>query len=150
MARGGTPAPGAAVVVLPDLLRQLPASERRQEVYRHVCDVVRRVFGVDPSFALDPQQGLLDLGFDSLMAVELRNVLPQRRPVVDSEQLAFDYPSIDSQAQFLPTLLSAESADYRPHGCGAPAVAAPVDASGEVRDLSDEEAEALLAEELNK
>jgi acyl carrier protein len=146
------PAPAAsAVVVLPELLRQLPASERRQEVYRHVCDVVRRVFGVDPSFALDPQQGLRDLGLDSLMAVELRNDLQRSAGQSLPSTLAFDYPSLESLAHYLTTLLSADLPSPDATATNVPpAEVAKVDAGGEVRDLSDEEAEALLAEELNK
>ena len=150
MARGSSPQPGPAVVLLPDLLRQLPASERRQEVYRHVCDVVRRVFGVDPSFALDPQQGLRDLGLDSLMAVELRNDLQRSAGQSLPSTLAFDYPSLESLAQFLTTLLSATCRAPTPRPAARRSWPRRSTPSGEVRDLSDEEAEALLAEELNK
>lgn len=139
-----TPAP----ILLPELLRQLPASERRQEVYRHVCDVVRRVFGVAPSFAIDPQQGLRDLGMDSLMAVELRNDLQQSAGQALPSTIAFDYPSVESLASYLTMLLSVDLS--APAANAGPDEVAPVDAGGDVRDLSDAEAEALLAEELNK
>jgi acyl carrier protein len=137
-------------VSLPELLRQVPASERRQEVYRHVCDVVRRVFGVDPSFAIDPQQGLRDLGLDSLMAVELRNDLQRSAGQSLPSTLAFDYPSVEALAEYVTTLLAQDLQGSEAMSVAAAMVDAAVDDDTEVRDLSDAEAEALLAEELNK
>ena len=143
-------AAASAAVSLPELLRQLPASERRQEVYRHVSDVVRRVFGVDPSFAIDPQQGLRDLGLDSLMAVELRNDLQRSAGQSLPATLAFDYPSLESLAHYLTTLLSADLSGPDVTTGASQGEVARADAAGEIRDLSDAEAEALLAEELSK
>ena len=49
----------------------------------------------------DPEMGFVDLGLDSLMAVELRQRLEARTGVSIPSTLAFDYPSIDEAADWL-------------------------------------------------
>ena len=136
--------------LLRERLADLPASEWRYAVYHHICEVVRRVLAVSPAFAIEPQQGLRDLGMDSLMAVELRNGLQQSvgRPLPST--LAFDYPAMEPLTDYLMTMLSED----------APTPFSVPDASTdqmlraitvtEIQDLSDADAEALLAEELNR
>jgi epothilone polyketide synthase D len=99
----------------------------------------------------DPAQGLFDLGFDSLMALELRNRLETAvgRPLAAT--LAFDHPSIAGIALHLLDLLglaNGEPAARRP----APAQAAIDDALAalEIRQLSEAELEALVDRELQR
>jgi hypothetical protein len=90
---------------------------------------------------------LRELGLDSLLAVELRNVisnglgLPRRLPAT----LLFDYPSVAAIADYLAReLLPAENE--------VPSAAAR-DSQAElaaIAVLSDEQAEAMLLEELNE
>ncbi|HEX8122677.1 MAG TPA: SDR family NAD(P)-dependent oxidoreductase [Solirubrobacteraceae bacterium] len=62
---------------------------------------VARVVGLDPSERIEPDQGLFELGLDSLMAVELQrslsSTLDRELPVT----LALDHPTIDALADFL-------------------------------------------------
>jgi NADPH:quinone reductase-like Zn-dependent oxidoreductase/acyl carrier protein len=140
----------APAVSLREQIAGLPPSESRRVLHDHVCAVIRRVLAVDAAFVLEPQQGLRDLGMDSLMAVELRNELQHGlgRPLPST--LAFDYPVIEAMTGHLASLLGIEDAT------GPAAVAPTVAASRraglvtEVAGLSDQDAEALLAEELNR
>jgi acyl carrier protein len=116
-------------------------------VQLHVRDVVRQVLGVEPARTLELAQGLRALGMDSLMAVELRNHLQAGagRPLPST--VAFDYPTIGTLAAFLAHTIGVDLGTADVAAVSDTGVAAPQD---DLRDLSDEDAEALLAEELNK
>jgi hypothetical protein len=100
----------------------------------------------------------MDLGIDSLMAVELRNALswelelPQALPAT----LIFDYPNVEAIAEYLASQVltldrvSSESqpADARQRTVGQSAEIRSVPLS--IEDLSDEEVERLLVEKLGR
>jgi acyl carrier protein len=101
------------------------------------------VLALDPQ-AVDVQQGLFDIGMDSLMSVELKTRLEKLvgRPLPTT--LTFNYPSVRALADFLTRELAAKVPD-------APRPAAPPGATARPEtddDLSEEELEALLAEKL--
>jgi acyl transferase domain-containing protein len=131
----------------PSFLERLAAAsaERRMRVLvDHVRSEALAVLGVPPHHPLDNQQGLRDVGLDSLMALELRNRLQGSVGQPLPATLAFDYPTVAAITGFLASeVLSLSTAHDEPSPPGetdAPAAS--------VNDLSDEEAEALLAEEL--
>ena len=72
-----------------------------------MCDLVRRevtrILRLDPSMQPARHDRLMDLGMDSLMAVQLRNALSLRLELTDplSPTLIFDYPTIDAIASLL-------------------------------------------------
>ncbi|MFI9274310.1 SDR family NAD(P)-dependent oxidoreductase [Kitasatospora sp. NPDC052896] len=85
---------------------------------------IATVLGNDPSDPVDPTQPFKDLGFDSLTAVELRNVLNKASGLRLPATLLFDYPTpAELAAELLTRLRGTEPA--RP--AAAPAVAAAVD-----------------------
>ena len=112
---------------------------------------------VEPgSNPIERRQRLMDLGFDSLMAVELRNALsrelelPQTLPAT----LIFDYPNVEAIAEYLASqvlTLDSVSPESQPANAqqrtfGHSAEMQP--ASLSIEDLSDEEVEKLLVEKL--
>jgi NADPH:quinone reductase-like Zn-dependent oxidoreductase/NAD(P)-dependent dehydrogenase (short-subunit alcohol dehydrogenase family)/SAM-dependent methyltransferase len=122
-----------------------PANERRPLLIAHIRDQVRRALGFDARYTIDDRQPLSDIGLDSLMAVELRNMLGASLAVQRSlpATLLFDYPTIDTLAGYLMDALGL-----------APRPAAPstndesTALAAEIEQLSDAEAELLLLEEL--
>ena len=82
-------------------LERLPAGRRRSAVQAHVRDQVVQVLGIGASSTLDVQQGLRDLGMDSLMAVELRNRLQRSIGRALPSTLAFDCPTVDALTSYL-------------------------------------------------
>ena len=116
------------------------------DVVRHAIARVLRV--ADPA-SLQRDQPLLDLGFDSLMAVELRNVLRQSLALEQKlpATLVFDHPTVAAIATYLERLLG---------GPGEPDAPAPVDRAeprptleaAAVAELSEDEVEAMLLSRL--
>jgi len=131
-------------------LQRATAAERRPMIVSHLHDQVRRALGLDAHFAIDDHQPLNRLGLDSLMAVELRNMLGASlalaRPLPAT--LLFDYPTVETLSEYLLTVLgvAAQPAAAAPAGATLPAARAAL--AAEIERLSDEEAERLLLEEL--
>ena len=115
----------AAAGTLPQLLRRLIRSGSRQPAgdvsrrawlrqltampedsrYEAVLDLVRRraaeTLAHPVPEALDPDRGFLELGFDSLTAVELRNQLSAATGLRLGTTLVFDHPTIASLSRYL-------------------------------------------------
>jgi acyl transferase domain-containing protein len=130
---------------LPDVLKEAPEERRRALVLQHVRRAALTVLGVPPSHALDDDQGLRDAGLDSLMALELKNRLQAATGLTLPTTLAFDYPTTAALTDFLAGLLGVTTpaiADVRP----APAQMGL--ATADIESISEDEAAALLAEEL--
>jgi len=136
------------------ILEALPA--HRMDLLRtFVRDLVVQILRAD---ANDPPAGnarLMDLGFDSLMAVQLRNQLSTGlgldRPLPAT--LMFDYPTIDAIAAYLDDRLSrperqAEAAATPAHESVAIGPAA-LDPEA-VAAMSDEDVELLLLDRLER
>jgi acyl carrier protein len=139
--------PAPAAETLPDAtlaarLRQLPAGQRRGALMAHLAERALQVLGLDAGTAIDPRRALKDIGLDSLMAVELRNALTRSIGQPLSATLLFDYPNLDALTAYLMRALGLEDAPAPQATAGAPA-------HGELAALSDEEAEALLMQELS-
>ncbi|HWM83312.1 MAG TPA: type I polyketide synthase [Pseudolabrys sp.] len=119
-------------------VRALPDSQRRDEVLGQVSEQVRLLLGADADAVFDPRRPLKELGVDSLMAVELRNVLVRAFGKPLSATLGFDHPTLDALTAHLMAVW-----ELTPPESDLP----PVDAD-DIERLSPEAAEALLLREL--
>ncbi len=108
--------PESAPVALVDRLVDLDGAAREQAVGELVGRHVARVLGHADGTVVDPDRGLLDLGLDSLTAVELRNQLERATGLRLPATLAFDYPTPRALADHLTTCLAPAPAP----GPGAP------------------------------
>ena len=95
-------------------LREAPARERRQLLLKLVRAEVARVMGHSTLQTVDPKQAFRELGFDSLMAVELNNRLAAATGLKLAPTLVFDYPTPNAVVERLSVELSDD---------GVPAVA---------------------------
>ncbi|WP_410873278.1 SDR family NAD(P)-dependent oxidoreductase [Nocardia sp. A7] len=99
----GQAASGGADAV--DTLRRDLAGRDEAEQTRVLLGVVRRqaglVLGHGDLSRIEPDRGLLDLGFDSLTAVELRNGLAAATGLRLPATLLFDYPTPVAMAGYL-------------------------------------------------
>jgi len=139
----------AAVTVEPivDEVLAAPAAEQPDFMRGFVRAQVMAVLRLPEDAPPDRHRRLMDLGLDSLMAVQLRNrlsrglALPKPLPAT----VMFDHPTIEALAtKLLANLLSSEPAQQPPPG-PAPAQAAPALMAAEVAQMSDDDIEKLLA-----
>jgi acyl transferase domain-containing protein len=141
--RAALPAREPSRPVLADELAAAPPHKHWPMILAHVTEHARRVLGAPSSAQLDPQQGLRDLGLDSLMAVELRNRLQRAvgRPLRST--LAFDCPTIEAVGRHLMDDVLALTA---PSGARADEETEDGDdLLAAIERLSDDQAEKLLA-----
>jgi hypothetical protein len=128
-------------------LQQLAAASpnrQRDLLLNHVNDQVVKVIGLAAGQQIDPRQPLNELGLDSLMAVELRNLLAAGLEIKRAlpATLVFDYPTIDALTDYLgrDILATAETA------AEPPAKPEITDFIEQIESLSDDEVDRLFAE----
>ncbi len=88
----------------PEILQQLAKTsdgERSAILATYLQAQLAKVMGFTTADAIDPDEQFGDLGMDSLMAVEFTNRLQKNLNHPVSQTLAFDYPSINSLANYL-------------------------------------------------
>jgi acyl carrier protein len=124
-------------------IRALPDASRRTALIEAVAARVRAVLDLPKDAPLPPAIPLKDLGLDSLMAVELRNHLARFGGISLPATLAFDHPTLDALASRLSKLWLLEAT-------AAPAESPRASVEDDLEGLSDEDAEALLAAELDQ
>lgn len=135
----------------PDLLPQLEQAspaERRRLLQSHVRAVIIQVLGLEPSYFIDPQQGLRDIGMDSLMSLELRNCLQISMGQSLPSTIAFDCPTLGALVDYLAEKAQLKKSDHHDQIRQRPDIC--VRNAAELDALSDDEAEAMLIEELSK
>jgi 3-oxoacyl-(acyl-carrier-protein) synthase/acyl carrier protein len=96
----------AATPVLLDARRQIElagSAERPGLLLGVLRRAVARVLGLTHPERIDTTQGLLTMGLDSLMAVELRNQLAQTLGQKLPSTLIFDYPTLEALRDYLLT-----------------------------------------------
>jgi len=84
-----------------DEVKQASLDQQQQLVEQYVHRKIKQLFGLAPTVTLVPNQAFTDLGLDSLMAVQLADLigkgLGQRLPV----SLAFNYPNAAELVQYV-------------------------------------------------
>ena len=128
-------------------LQNAPESKRKNLLLGHVREQALKVLNLPADFPLEQRQPIQELGLDSLMAVELRNLLGKGLPLNRSlpATLVFDYPTPERLAQYLMGELFAKAQANEQGEQVTKNSTVAVTA-----ELSDEEAEALLLAELNE
>ncbi|MER5809046.1 SDR family NAD(P)-dependent oxidoreductase [Streptomyces sp. NPDC002033] len=99
--RRASDAPAAASSAWHERLLGLSAAERSAALVDLVCEYVATVLGHTTAEGIAPDRSFNELGFDSLTAVELRNLLAEFTKVQLPTTLVFDYPSPEALAGFL-------------------------------------------------
>ncbi len=134
-----------------------PPNRRFRILTEYVRSEAMRVLGLPASDRIDDREALQERGLDSLMAVELRNVIARGLDRSLPATLLFDYPTLEALTRHLETLLApaddraepvtVEAAPARPVEPRITPTASVLDA---IDDLSDEDVDRLLAERMGK
>jgi len=144
----------------PDVMRRLeevPPAKRRGLLITHVSEQVGKVIGLDPSQRVGEIVPLNEMGLDSLMAVELRNLLGSglglKRPLPAT--LVFDYPTVAALTDYLAnTVLNLNGDKQEKNQPTEEQPVAPTATSLNVLDsleeLSDDEIDRLFMEQLGQ
>ncbi|MBI2838245.1 MAG: type I polyketide synthase [Acidobacteria bacterium] len=129
------------------LLSAEPA-QRLPLLESHLREQAAQVLGLSPS-RIDPQRPLGSLGFDSLMTLELRNRLEASLGLKLSATLVWNHPTVSALAVHLARTLdiSALSNDA-PDATPSRDLATETELAAVIDGLSEEAAEAILAEKL--
>jgi acyl transferase domain-containing protein/SAM-dependent methyltransferase len=134
-------------------LAETPTSEHGEVLVDFVRRRVARALRLAETGAIDRDRRLMDMGLDSLMAVELRDRLSKElrlsRPLPAT--LIFDYPCIGDIASYLANRLGESEVPPEEAAVPSPApepVPVPRTASVGLEELSDEEVEQLLLRKL--
>lgn len=149
--RGGRgPGEGTPATRLRGRLEAASPREGEKLLAEFVRDQLRRLLRLDPGEPIDRRRRLMDLGLDSLMAVELRGrltrglELPEPLPAT----LVFDFPTVEAIVGLLTDKVGLGTPDGGAEPpAGLDAVAAVTE--GGLDDLSEEEVEARLLERLD-
>ena len=119
-----------------------PEMRRRSILIDHVRNALQDISGIHESGRLGADTAFFDLGFDSLMAVELRNYLMKSLGRTLPATIALDYPTIESIAEYLSALVSQAGPS------SSKSESQPDFVDEDVSGLSETQAEALLLREM--
>jgi len=138
-------------------IRGAAKAERILQMEAFVRGSARKILGLSPEHPMPGDTPLQQLGLDSLMALELRNLLAQALGCPFKATLLFDYPTIRGLAQYLLLLAVPEVKEtnqgvepvrngWQSDSANGKDLAEDIDLSA----ISDAEAEELLVAELDR
>lgn len=139
-----------------EILAKLEAAspEERQEILiEHIRGQVVQVLGLSSSQLPEMNVGFMEMGMDSLMAVELKNRLQNQLGTHLPETLAMEYPTIAKLSLYVEELMEWKTTE---NGTFSDKLS-PTDESEiegdilpDIEDISEEDFEALAAQQLEK
>ena len=139
---------GGSSSLLEDI-RHAPPNEKIDLLFNHIKHRVIHVLRLDMSQPVDFQKGLTEIGMDSLMAVELRNLLQVdfKGPIPTS--VMFECSTILELSNYILDEFFAEQPMEQPSYASRKQVEQPVPGTA-IMEMSEDEAEQFLIEELNR
>jgi len=139
-------------------LQQAPLHKRQPLLSAYIQSQVCKVLGLDSGQKLNEDMPLSEVGLDSLMAVEVRNILGATLNLKRAlpATLVFDYPTVSAITAYLMTEMDLAPTEEQPgQPSGKPQKDAAIDGSmlrllDALEDLSDEEVDRMLADQLKE
>ena len=132
-------------------LKSASPARRRDILIAHLRSQTCSILGFELSREIELEQGLFDMGMDSLMAVELKGRLEQSLRVPLPSTLTFNYPTIKALADYLLNeALAFDSAPAPEEIASVPSPANVVSFDDPFGDLSEDELSLLLLKKLEQ
>ena len=126
----------------------MPFHTRREFLLRRLGEQVAEVLGISSSVEIDLQRGFFDMGMDSLTSMELRNRLQSMLECSLPTTIAFKYPTVESLGNYvLSEILSREVPAVSSQKSLKPSDIPCDKLLNEVKQLSEQELEAIIAQE---
>ncbi|HET6143117.1 MAG TPA: beta-ketoacyl synthase N-terminal-like domain-containing protein [Candidatus Acidoferrales bacterium] len=126
---------------------EAPAADRHEHFVKLVQQQIADLLRLDSTDRVKAKSKLIDLGLDSLMAIELRNrmvrLLHLQKPL--SSTLVFDYPTPDAMALHLENQVLGLGEDFPAERDGD---AATRERANELAELDDEDVQEMLLKKL--
>jgi myxalamid-type polyketide synthase MxaB len=88
-------------VLLIDILDSVDVHEKLDLLENHIRESIKTVIGLSESTKIDVNKSIFDFGLDSLMAVELKNIIEKNIKTKLKSTLIFDYPNIKSLVTYI-------------------------------------------------
>ena len=137
-------------------LEEAPANKRKKILLTYIQEEARKVLGLDTGQEINDHVPLSEMGLDSLMAVELRNVL---RVGLDLKRtlpatLVFDYPTVGAIADYLMTQINLSDTNQQDEQLAKSNKNLPAEEQtmlsvlDTLEDLSEEEVEQLYTKQM--
>jgi len=82
-------------------LAKVPQTKRQDALLQYLRDQTRAVLALDAQMPLDAAKSLSEYGLDSLLSVEMRNLLSQAVGQPLPVPLLYDYPTLDALADYI-------------------------------------------------
>ncbi|MCP4264051.1 MAG: SDR family NAD(P)-dependent oxidoreductase [Candidatus Brocadiaceae bacterium] len=82
-------------------INKAPVGQRQQILFDYVREETTKMLGLDPGEPLAPQRLLVELGLDSLSAIELRNAFELSIGCALPAVLLYDYPTLEDVSNYL-------------------------------------------------
>ncbi|MEM7530533.1 MAG: SDR family NAD(P)-dependent oxidoreductase [Chloroflexota bacterium] len=128
-------------------LQALDIDERDALLMERLRAMTAKVLGASSSTQINATQGLMDMGMDSLMAVELRNSLNRELHVSLPATLVFDYPTLELLHGYLITEMFEDLDEPEPAYIEVVTVNEPIEAEQQLDTLTEDDLAALLMQE---
>ena len=135
----------------PELLKRLektPPNQRHAVLVAHIQSNVVKVLGLDPSRPPEPQVGFFEMGMDSLMAIDLKNLLQTSLGQNIRSTLTFEYPNIEALAEYLLSEVLSLNSLSKDNGKSQKDTEKREQVLAQIKELSQEELAALIDKEL--
>jgi acyl transferase domain-containing protein len=112
-----------------------------------VIDAALKVMGHESAGRIRTDQPLMEQGLDSLMSVELRNILSEGLDIPLPVGLLFNYPSVNDLCRYLAEMLKIDS-ENAVVDSDKPVVAQSEDEFAYIDEMDDEELEKMIKKEI--
>ena len=126
-------------------LRELPLLARSEAVRQQVRSIARHIMALDDSRPFADDKPFHELGFDSLMSIELKSKLQENFGIRVPATVVFDYPNVESLVAYIVRALDLDEARQSP-AASTPRAAAIEEQADALDDLDEDQ----LADVLEK